>query len=100
GPELPLLARLPSLPIGAGHVSTAGTSNQRALVHVPPGLDADKAAPLVCMLHGCTQDPVTFASATMMNRAADRHGFVVAYPGQDRGSNPQGCWNWFLPEHQ
>ncbi len=83
-----------------GHVSTAGTSNQRALVHVPPGLDADKAAPLVCMLHGCTQDPATFASATMMNHAADRHGFVVVYPGQDRGGNPQGCWNWFLPEHQ
>jgi poly(hydroxyalkanoate) depolymerase family esterase len=100
GPKLPLLDRLPSLPVEAGHVSTAGTSNQRALVHVPPGLDADKAAPLVCMLHGCTQDPVTFASATMMNRAADRHGFVVVYPGQDRGGNPQGCWNWFLPEHQ
>lgn len=35
-----------------------------------------------------------------MNHAADDHGFVVAYPGQDRGDNPQGCWNWFLPEHQ
>ncbi len=52
------------------------------------------------MLHGCTQDPATFAAATLMNDAADRHGFVVVYPGQDRGSNPQGCWNWFLPEHQ
>lgn len=52
------------------------------------------------MLHGCTQDPATFAAATLMNAAADRHGFVVVYPGQDRGGNPQGCWNWFLPEHQ
>jgi poly(hydroxyalkanoate) depolymerase family esterase len=54
----------------------------------------------MCMLHGCTQDPATFAAATMMNAAADRHGFVVVYPNQDRRANPQGCWNWFLPEHQ
>jgi len=52
------------------------------------------------MLHGCTQDPAAFAAATLMNDAADRHRFVVAYPGQDRRENPQGCWNWFLPEHQ
>jgi poly(hydroxyalkanoate) depolymerase family esterase len=52
------------------------------------------------MLHGCTQDPNTFAAATLMNAAADRHGFVVVYPGQDRGANAQGCWNWFLPGHQ
>ncbi len=65
-----------------------------------PRLAADRPAPLVCMLHGCTQDPATFAAATLMNDAAERHGFVVVYPGQSRGSNPQGCWNWFLPEHQ
>jgi poly(hydroxyalkanoate) depolymerase family esterase len=35
-----------------------------------------------------------------MNDAADRHGFVVAYPGQPRTRNAQGCWNWFLPAHQ
>jgi poly(hydroxyalkanoate) depolymerase family esterase len=52
------------------------------------------------MLHGCTQDPATFATATGMNHVADRHGFVVVYPGQDHNRNPQGCWNWFLPEHQ
>ena len=67
---------------------------------MPRGLDALAPAPLLCMLHGCTQDPATFAAATLMNRAADRHGFVVVYPGQDRGRNGQGCWNWFLPEHQ
>ncbi len=75
-------------------------SSRRALVHVPPGLDPTSPAPLVCMLHGCTQDPNTFAAATLMNEVADRQGFVVVYPGQDRGRNPQGCWNWFLPEHQ
>ena len=35
-----------------------------------------------------------------MNDAADRHGFVVVYPQQERGDNAQRCWNWFMPEHQ
>ena len=35
-----------------------------------------------------------------MNDAADRHGFVVVYPQQEQGDNPQRCWNWFLPQHQ
>jgi poly(hydroxyalkanoate) depolymerase family esterase len=72
----------------------------RALVHVPPGLDSTVSAPVVCMLHGGTQDPETFAAATAMNETADRHGFVVVYPGQLRARNLLGCWNWFLPEHQ
>jgi poly(hydroxyalkanoate) depolymerase family esterase len=69
-------------------------------VHVPRGLESRAAVPLVCMLHGCTQDAAAFAASTRMNEAADRHGFVVVYPEQDRGRNPQACWNWFLPEHQ
>jgi poly(hydroxyalkanoate) depolymerase family esterase len=52
------------------------------------------------MLHGCTQDAASFAAATLMNDAADRHGFVVVYPQQERGDNPRCCWNWFVPEHQ
>ncbi len=69
-------------------------------LHVPAGLDPRRPAPLICMLHGCTQDPTTFAAATRMDAAADRHGFVVAYPGQSRRENPQGCWNWFQAQHQ
>jgi poly(hydroxyalkanoate) depolymerase family esterase len=100
GLRLPPLGRLPGRPSGVGHLATVGDRSHRPLVHVPPRLDAAKPAPLVCMLHGCRQDPATFAAATLMNDAADRHGFVVVYPDQDRGRNPQGCWNWFLAEHQ
>ena len=79
---------------------TVGGRTRRALVHAPAGVEAATAVPLVCMLHGCTQDAASFAAATRMNEAADRHGFALVYPEQERGDNPQGCWNWFLPEHQ
>jgi poly(hydroxyalkanoate) depolymerase family esterase len=79
---------------------TVAGQTRRALVHPPAGVDPQTAVPLVCMLHGCTQDAASFAAATLMNDAADRHGFVAVYPQQERGDNPQGCWNWFLPEHQ
>ena len=79
---------------------TVAGRTRRALVHSPAGGEPQTAVPLVCMLHGCTQDAASFAAATLMNKAADRYGFVVVYPQQDRGDNPQDCWNWFLPEHQ
>src|SRR3954451_22645561 len=69
-------------------------------VYAPPGLDPDVPAPLVVMLHGCTQTAASFSSGSMMNRTADRHGFVVAYPEQSRDDNPGCCWNWFSASHQ
>jgi poly(hydroxyalkanoate) depolymerase family esterase len=79
---------------------TSAGRTRHALVHSPAGVDPQTAVPLVCMLHGCTQSAATFAAATQMNEAADRHGFVAVYPQQERGDNQQCCWNWFLPEHQ
>ena len=75
--------------------ATAGGRSGRALLHTPAGLDPRVPVPLVCMLHGCTQDAATFAAATRMNDAAGRHGFAVVYPEQGRGDNAQCCWNWF-----
>jgi poly(hydroxyalkanoate) depolymerase family esterase len=69
-------------------------------VYVPPGLDPAVPAPLVVMLHGCTQTAASFSSGSLMNRTADRHGFVVAYPEQSREDNAGCCWNWFSTSHQ
>ena len=79
--------------------SYRGVGGNRAyFVHRPSELVAP--APLVVMLHGCTQTAADLARSTKMNAVADRHGFVVAYPQQSGQHNSQGCWNWFLPSHQ
>ena len=57
-------------------------------------------APLVVLLHGCTQDAAEFAAATRMNEYAAEAGAIVVYPEQPASANPQKCWNWFLPAHQ
>ena len=80
--------------------TTVAGRTRRALVHAPADIEPGTAAPLVCMLHGCTQDAASFAAATRMNEAADRHGFIAVYPQQERGGNAQGCWNWFQRQHQ
>src|SRR5690349_10775358 len=75
------------------------TGERTYFVYTPPNVRVGDAAPLLVLLHGCTQTAGTFAASTRMNAAADRHGFVVAYPEQAQACNPQRCWNWFLPAH-
>lgn len=65
----------------------------------PAGL-GDRRAPLVVMLHGCSQDPDDFAAGTRMNEFAQARGFRVLYPAQAQRSNAYKCWNWFRPGDQ
>lgn len=57
-------------------------------------------APLVVMLHGCTQGPDDFAAGTGMNTLAERAGIFVVYPAQSRSAHAQRCWNWYEPRDQ
>lgn len=68
-------------------------------LYVPAGLDTANA-PLLVMLHGCTQSPDDFARGTRMNALADSHGYVIAYPEQTSSRNANRCWNWFRSSDQ
>jgi poly(hydroxyalkanoate) depolymerase family esterase len=57
-------------------------------------------APLLVVLHGCTQSATDLAAETRLNALADRRGLVVAYPEQAASRNARRCWNWFDPAHQ
>jgi poly(hydroxyalkanoate) depolymerase family esterase len=50
-------------------------------------------APLVVVLHGCTQQASSMAAGGF-EELADELGFHVLYPQQKSDNNPVGCFNW------
>ena len=79
------------------HESRAGARDVRLFV---PSERRGGYRGLVVMLHGCTQNAEDFALGTQMDFAAERAGFVVAYPEQTSMANVKSCWNWFHPDNQ
>jgi poly(hydroxyalkanoate) depolymerase family esterase len=74
---------------------TGPEGTRRYKLYVPASYDARTPAPLVVLLHGCTQDPDDLARGTRMNAAAESSGSLVAYPEQPATANPLRCWRWF-----
>ena len=112
-PRLPKDVRVPRPPAtrrDGGPPGGRGTWSRRSydgpdggrsyFLYTPPGLEDAGPAPLLVMLHGCTQGATDSARGTRWNEVADRNGFRVVYPEQGREHNEQGCWNWFEPRHQ
>ena len=85
-------------PLRLVHVAPAGPNpgELRMLAYVPPGLRA--GAPLVVALHGCTQNAAAYDHGAGWSVLAERHGFAVLFPEQQRANNPNLCFNWFQPE--
>jgi len=71
--------------------------NLRMFVYRPPSL-ADNPA-LVVVLHGCSQTAAGYDLGAGWSTLADRYGFVLLFPEQQRSNNPNGCFNWFQPAH-
>lgn len=67
-----------------------------AWTHVPD--DLPDGAPLVVVLHGCTQNAGGYDRGSGWSAAADRHGFAILFPEQQRTNNPNLCFNWFNPQ--
>jgi poly(hydroxyalkanoate) depolymerase family esterase len=91
----------PTIPEGAAYLSRnfSGAAGSRDYkIFLPNRLE--KHAPLIVMLHGCTQGPDDFAVGTRMNDLAGESGFIVVYPEQTTRANNAGCWNWFNHEDQ
>lgn len=78
------------------YTDAAGSRDYKLFIPSHP----EAAAPLIVMLHGCTQNPDDFAAGTGMNALAERAGVFVAYPAQSRQAHAQRCWNWYEPRDQ
>jgi poly(hydroxyalkanoate) depolymerase family esterase len=75
-----------------GYVSRRGLAYR---LYLPTGSARRDSLPLVVMLHGCRQNPLSFANGTRMNALAEEYRCAVLYPEQNKQSNPLCCWNWF-----
>ncbi|NMO17660.1 PHB depolymerase family esterase [Pyxidicoccus fallax] len=60
--------------------------------HVPTGMPAN--APLVVVLHGCTQQAAGMEGSGW-TAAANVYKFYVVYPQQQSANNGANCFNWF-----
>ena len=67
--------------------------NLKAQIYVPARPKGPMA--LVVVLHGCTQDAALYDHGSGWSTLAERHGFALLYPEQQRANNPMLCFNWF-----
>lgn len=67
----------------------------RARIYVPD--DLPEAAPLVVVLHGCTQTAAGYDHGSGWSQLADQEGFALLFPEQQRANNANLCFNWFVP---
>jgi feruloyl esterase len=65
----------------------------RMFTYIPPHVSAERA--LVVVLHGCSQSAASYDRGAGWSTLADRYGFALLLPEQQRGNNPNGCFNWF-----
>jgi poly(hydroxyalkanoate) depolymerase family esterase len=62
-----------------------------------PSQPSDRRA-LVVVLHGCGQTAAGYDHGAGWSTLADRYGFALLMPEQQRTNNPNGCFNWFQPD--
>ncbi len=60
---------------------------------VPEDLPAK--APLVVVLHGCTQTAAGYDVGAGWSTLAERYGFALLMPEQQRTNNANVCFSWF-----
>jgi poly(hydroxyalkanoate) depolymerase family esterase len=82
-------------PLREVHDFGSNPGELRMFAYVPAALAPGSA--LVVVLHGCTQTAAGYDFGAGWSTLADRYGFALVFPEQQRSNNPNGCFNWFLP---
>jgi poly(hydroxyalkanoate) depolymerase family esterase len=90
--EPPKLARPSRMIEFEGFGDNPGQLRMRA--HVPPTV---AGAPLVVLLHGCSQGAAAFAADSGWIECADRLRFPLILPEQARANHAGRCFQWFHP---
>lgn len=70
-----------------------------SLIYIPPKVNL-ASAKMIVVIHGCLQSAESMALGTGWNQIAAANNLVILYPQVPEGSNPLGCWTWYLPENQ
>jgi poly(hydroxyalkanoate) depolymerase family esterase len=73
----------------------ANPGNLRSWLYLPSILTPK--APLVVVLHGCTQTAAGYDQGSGWTQLAEKNGFAVLFPEQQRANNANLCFNWFEP---
>lgn len=78
-------------------ISSFGSNpgNLRAFKYIPA--DMPPNAPLVVVMHGCTQDAAEYAGSSGWNDLAEKHKFYVVYAEQKAANNASNCFNYWEP---
>lgn len=78
-------------------VSSFGTNpgNLTMYKYIPSNLPA--SAPLVVVLHGCSQTAADYYDNAGWDKLAEEHGFALAVAEQKSANNSSKCFNWFEP---
>jgi len=71
----------------------ANPGDLRMFKYLPAGLPANP--PLMVVLHGCTQTAAGYDVGAGWSTLANRFGFALLLPEQQRLNNPNGCFSWF-----
>lgn len=101
------IARLAALRRGAGLDHALGDTGRltplpefgpnpgalKAYTYIPA--DLPRGAPLVVVLHGCTQTATGYDIGSGWSQMADRYGFALLFPEQQHQNNANLCFNWF-----
>lgn len=72
---------------------TVGGLSRSAMVHMPPGLDPQKPAPLVLVLHGAGMNAGMMERFSGMNAQADASKFIAVYPNGTGAMDTFLTWN-------